>query len=141
MDDRKTDMAEVIAAGEKGLATLRKAYAILSEADDWSFIDMAGGGLISDLVKRSKIKKSNQLLEKAREELAIFGRELRDVNERYVLNIEIDGDVMFYDLFLDNIYTDWKVRKEIVKSYENVGRAVSEIEMLIRNLRESLEDR
>ena len=134
-------MAEVIAAGEKGLATLRKAYAILSEADDWSFIDMAGGGLISDLVKRSKIKKSNQLLEKAREELAIFGRELRDVNERYVLNIEIDGDVMFYDLFLDNIYTDWKVRKEIVKSYENVGRAVSEIEMLIRNLRESLEDR
>lgn len=141
MDDRKTDMAEVIAAGEKGLATLRKAYAILSEADDWSFIDMAGGGLISDLVKRSKIKKSNQLLEKAREELAIFGRELRDVNERYVLNIEIDGDVMFYDLFLDNIYTDWKVRKEIVKSYENVGRAVSEIETLIRNLRESLEDR
>ena len=141
MDDRKTDMAEVIAAGEKGLATLRKAYAILSEADDWSFIDMAGGGLISDLVKRSKIKKSNQLLEKAREELAIFGRELRDVNERYVLNIEIDGDVMFYDLFLDNIYTDWKDRKEIVKSYENVGRAVSEIEMLIRNLRESLEDR
>ena len=106
MDDRTTDMAEVIAAGEKGLATLRKAYAILSEADDWSFIDMAGGGLISDLVKRSKIKKSNQLLEKAREELAIFGRELRDVNERYVLNIEIDGDVMFYDLFLDNIYTD-----------------------------------
>ena len=141
MDDRKTDMAEVIAAGEKGLATLRKAYAILSEADDWSFIDMAGGGLISDLVKRSKIKKSNQLLEKAREELAIFGRELRDVNERYVLNIEIDGDVMFYDLFLDNIYTDWKVRKEIVKSYENVGRAVSEIETLIRNLRESLEDK
>ena len=141
MDDRKTDMAEVIAAGEKGLATLRKAYAILSEADDWSFIDMAGGGLISDLVKRSKIKKSNQLLEKAREELAIFGRELRDVNERYVLNIEIDGDVIFYDLFLDNIYTDWKVRKEIVKSYENVGRAVSEIETLIRNLRESLEDR
>ena len=141
MDDRKTDMAEVIAAGEKGLTTLRKAYAILSEADDWSFIDMAGGGLISDLVKRSKIKKSNQLLEKAREELAIFGRELRDVNERYVLNIEIDGDVMFYDLFLDNIYTDWKVRKEIVKSYENVGRAVSEIETLIRNLRESLEDK
>ena len=141
MDDRTTDMAEVIAAGEKGLATLRKAYAILSEADDWSFIDMAGGGLISDLVKRSKIKKSNQLLEKAREELAIFGRELRDVNERYVLNIEIDGNVMFYDLFLDNIYTDWKVRKEIVKSYENVGRAVSEIETLIRNLRESLEDR
>ena len=141
MDDRKTDMAEVIAAGEKGLATLRKAYAVLSEADDWSFIDMAGGGLISDLVKRSKIKKSNQLLEKAREELAIFGRELRDVNERYVLNIEIDGDVMFYDLFLDNIYTDWKVRKEIVKSYENVGRAVSEIETLIRNLRESLEDK
>ena len=75
----KKEVQEAIAAGEKALRSLYAAEEKLKSAGDWGLFDMFGGGFFSSYMKHSKIRDAEALLERAKEHLLVFQRELKDV--------------------------------------------------------------
>ena len=57
MMDKEID--EAIASGEHALISLREAQNKLNSARNWGIFDMLGGGLITDLIKHSKMIRNN----------------------------------------------------------------------------------
>ena len=71
LDERK-EVNEAIAAGQRALTSLQAAEAQLGSARGWGIFDMLGGGLITDLVKHSKIHDAQYYLETAKADLKVF---------------------------------------------------------------------
>lgn len=51
-------------------------------------MDILGGGIVSSLIKRSKMDDANAYMEQAKRDLARFGKELRDVEDFKDLGIK-----------------------------------------------------
>ena len=122
-------------AGERALASLRAAQSKLSSARSWGVWDIIGGGLITNVVKHSKINDASSCLDRAKADLKIFQRELRDVPDFSGLGIEIGGFLSFADFFLDGFLADCMVQSKINDARRQVDSAVAQVEMLLRQLR------
>ena len=59
MQDRKKEIDEAIEAGRKALQALDEAVEKLGSAKRWGIWDIVGGGLVSSLVKHSRIEISD----------------------------------------------------------------------------------
>ena len=103
----KKEVQEAIAAGEKALRSLYAAEEKLKSAGDWGLFDMLGGGFFSSYIKHSKIRDAEALLERAKEHLLVFQRELKDVGGALNLRIEIGDFLTFADFFLDKFVADY----------------------------------
>ena len=95
----KKEVQEAIAAGEKALRSLYAAEEKLKSAGDWGLFDMLGGGFFSSYIKHSKIRDAEALLERAKEHLLVFQRELKDVGGALNLRIEVGDFLTFADFF------------------------------------------
>ena len=73
------EIDEAIASGEAALFSLKEAQNKLNSARNWGIFDMLGGGLISDIIKHSKMNDASAYLEEAKRDLLVFQRELQDV--------------------------------------------------------------
>lgn len=76
------EIDEAIRAGERALDSLREAKNQLNSARNWGIYDMIGGGLISSMIKHSKIDQANEWMDQANRDLRCFAKELRDVERR-----------------------------------------------------------
>ena len=123
-DPRNTDpnaalreIDEAIRAGEQALDSLREAKNQLNSARNWGIYDMIGGGLISSMIKHSKIDQANEWMDQANRDLRCFAKELRDVDSED-LQIDTGSLVTMLDIFCDNFFSDLLVQQKI-----NDGRA------------------
>ena len=85
----RREMQEAIQAGEQALQSLYGAKEKLGSARNWGIFDMLGGGLISDLMKHSKMNAASSLMEQAKSDIQKFQRELRDVQVSLDLRMEM----------------------------------------------------
>ena len=85
----RKEMKEAVDAGERALRTLRSAQGKLNSAGNWGIFDMLGGGLISTIMKRSKMDDAKNLIESAKIDLRRFQKELKDVNIPLDLKMEV----------------------------------------------------
>ncbi len=97
MYDLEKEKREAVKAGERALASLKSAKSKLDEAKSWGVVDILGGGIVSSLIKRSKMDDANAYMEQAKRDLAGFGKELRDVEDFKDLGIKTDGFFSFAD--------------------------------------------
>ena len=74
------ELHEARAAGIRALNSLRRAQKHLDSARGWGMFDMLGGGMISGLIKHSKLGDAQQCIEQAQYDLRNFCRELEDVD-------------------------------------------------------------
>lgn len=88
MYDLEKEKREAVKAGERALASLKSAKSKLDEAKSWGVVDILGGGIVSSLIKRSKMDDANAYMEQAKRDLARFGKELRDVEDFKDLGIK-----------------------------------------------------
>ena len=86
--DFEKERNEAIAAGERALTSLRAAREELRSAGNWGLVDLFGGGMISGLVKHSKMGNAQRYMEQAKLDLQSFSRELQDINMTHNLNFE-----------------------------------------------------
>ena len=106
MYDLEKEKREAVKAGERALASLKSAKSKLDEAKSWGVVDILGGGIVSSLIKRSKMDDANAYMEQAKRDLARFGKELRDVEDFKDLGIKTDGFFSFADWFMDSTFAD-----------------------------------
>ena len=100
MYDLEKEKREAVKAGERALASLKSAKSKLDEAKSWGVVDILGGGIVSSLIKRSKMDDANAYMEQAKRDLARFGKELRDVEDFKDLGIKTYGFFSFADWFM-----------------------------------------
>ena len=111
------EIDEASRAGEQALDSLREAKNQLNSARNWGIYDMIGGGLISSMIKHSKIDQANEWMDQANRDLRCFAKELRDVDGED-LQIDTGSLVTMLDIFCDNFFSDLLVQQKI-----NDGRA------------------
>ena len=133
--DFEKERNEAIDAGERALSSLRAARGELQSAGNWGLLDLFGGGMISGLVKHSKMGNAQKYMEEAKFNLQIFSRELQDVNMTHNLNLNVGDFLTFADFFLDGLVADWLVQDRINEARNQVEDAIQQVEDIVRRLR------
>ncbi len=137
MEDKRMEkeVREAVAAGERALGSLRNAQKCLDGAKNWGIVDMLGGGLVSSLVKRSKMDDAAGYMEEAKADLRKFQKELRDVSVSMDLRMEIGSFLSFADVFFDNLFVDVMVQSKINEARDQVDEVIARVESLLVDLR------
>ena len=136
--NREKEVIEAIAAGERALASLRRAKDDLDSARGWGMLDMFGGNLITGFIKHSKIRDASRLVEDARRDLSAFQDELRDIQDLRGLDINIGDFLTFADFFWDGFLADIMVQSRINDARRKIADAINRTESVVRKLRGSL---
>ena len=130
--DYEKERQEAIYAGERALQSLREAQEQLRKARNWGIYDIIGGGLFSSLIKHSKIDNARSCIERAKYDLQVFNRELRDVS--MTLDFDIGDFLTFFDL-MDSFLADIMVQSKIADASRKVADAIYRVEDILRRLR------
>ncbi len=133
--DLNKEVREAVIAGESALESLRLAQKELKSAGNWGIADMLGGGLISGLVKHSKMNNASSYMDSAKSDLKRFQNELRDVSVHTDFNIDIGDFLTFADFFFDGIIADYMVQSKINDAKSQVDQAIQHVEGILYNLK------
>ena len=76
----RKEIQEAIAAADDALYHLESAKRYLSSAGNWGLLDILGGGMITGIVKHSKMGNAEREVQEAKYALQKFSKELRDVS-------------------------------------------------------------
>ena len=131
-DAREVD--EAIQAGERALDSLREAKAKLNSARNWGIYDILGGGMISSMVKHSKMSSANEWVAQANRDLKRFAKELRDVDEDG-LYVQAGSLASTLDIFFDNVFSDFIVQNRINEARGEIDRMIDRIERTVWDLK------
>ena len=137
MKDQYLEINEAYAAGERALQSLYAAQDYLRSAGNWGIFDMLGGGLISTMAKRSKMRDANACMEQAQYDLQRFQQELRDVTAIPGLYLEMDDFLGFADYFFDGLLADLLVQSRIREAQEKVETAIEQVHLALARLDEA----
>lgn len=135
MQDRKKEIDEAIEAGRKALQALDEAAEKLGSAKRWGIWDIVGGGLISSLVKHSRIDDARELLQQARNELESFSDELDDIQENLPeFDLEISDLVSTFDIVFDNVFADILVQEKVEETAREVDKTRTQVKDAVDRL-------
>ncbi|PWJ48545.1 hypothetical protein [Faecalicatena contorta] len=129
------EVNEAIYAGERALSSLRTAQDELSSAKSWGIVDLLGGGLITDMIKHSKMDRASSYMETAKHDLRVFQRELKDVTVNADFQINVGDFLKFADFFFDGIVADYLVQSKIADAKKEVNKAIRQVEDILADLR------
>lgn len=130
---RQLDSA--IEAGKKVLDCLVQAQQQLDVIHTEGIFDRISQGIFRRIMWNPKrIDEANQTIQKAKDLLIVFRRELRYIEVSSQLKIEIEGFVTFADFFFDSLLADWYVQSRLKKSSEEVEDAMRQISDILEKL-------
>ncbi|MCH4083970.1 MAG: hypothetical protein LKF00_06370 [Olsenella sp.] len=121
-------------AGQRALASLREAEKSLDSARNWGFVDILGGGLITSLVKHSRMDDASEAIDRAQTDLEVFARALRGVSGVMGVRLERDGVLEAFDVLLDNSISDLFVQSHIEDARGQVRAAISRVTAILAEL-------
>lgn len=122
-------------AGQEALNYLNQAKDCLNSAGNWGIVDMLGGGMLTTLIKRSKMKDADALVQQARSAMKRFQKELMDVDNIPEFRIETGDFLTFADYFFDGIVADWLVQSKINDAKRQVDNAIVKVNYIMGQLK------
>lgn len=125
---------EAIAAGEQALDSLYAAKQKLDSAKGWSWVDLFGGGFITDMIKHSKMEDASRCMEDAKCNLRIFQQELSDAQISADLDMEVGEFLAFADFFFDGLIADYLVQSKIADARRQVADAIGQVSDILEKL-------
>ncbi len=132
-EDRES--AEAFNAGVTAHHHLADAANMLASARSWSTWDTVGGGeLFTDAVKYDKLDTVGRDLQQAEAALRLFTAELADVHLPAVEALDIGRLTSTFDVWFDNIFTDWAVRDRIIDAQAKVVGAIGQVKATLDTL-------
>ncbi|MEH7108995.1 hypothetical protein [Bacillus sp. JJ1764] len=141
-----TELDEAIFAGRRVERALSDAIAALEKAQNWATWDLFGGGTISDIAKHQKIDQAEAYLRQAQTNMRQFQKELLDVKQTALPEVNISGMLKFADFFFDGFISDYLVQGKINNSldqtkhhYNHVGDILTNLELQSERKRKKLE--
>lgn len=122
-----TELREVSGAAQRAGEALSGALAHLDSASDWATYDTFGGGFLTDMIKREKMDQAVVLMRNADEALRALSRELGDLGRDGVGGIDADGMLGTFDVWFDDIFSDWTVMNRIGEARDRVRAALGAV--------------
>lgn len=135
----RREMQEAVNAGEQALRSLNAAKEKLNSARNWGIFDLFGGGVLSDVMKHSKMNDAVALMERAKRDLQIFQRELKDVQINLNLHMEIGSFLSFADFFFDGFVADYLVQSKITEAREQVDDAIRYVQRIVSDVKRQMD--
>ena len=132
--DYEKERREAIDAGNRALMSLRSAQRDLHSAKNWGIVDLLGGGLLTDLIKHSKMNNAQRHMEQAKWDLEKFGKELSDVSGYVNFDFNTADFLSFADYFFDGLLADWMMQDRINKARNQVDEAIKRVEYILARL-------
>jgi hypothetical protein len=132
----RVEVREALEAGAAAAQTLAAAQQVLGSADGWATYDtFLGGGMLGDMMKYDRMDQAQQLLHHADQAVRRLSRELADVGMRPVVaGLQVDGFTRTFDVFFDNIFTDWSVKSRIGDAARQTAAAARTVAEVRRRL-------
>ncbi len=135
--DIAKEINEAIRAGEQALRSLNEANDYLSSARNWGVVDILGGGLLTNLIKHSKVHDASRCMENAKRDLQTFSRELDDVDE-YIPDVKVGDFLVFADFFFDGFLADVIVQSKIGEARQQVNQAIYQVTSIVNRLKKEV---
>ena len=132
--NHQKEIREAINAGKRAKASLNEARNKLNSAKNWGILDILCGGLISGLLKHSRIKDASKCIENAKHDLRDFEQELGDIRDIEGLRIEIGDFLTFADFFFDGLIADIFVQSKIKDAKNQIDTAISHVDRILARL-------
>ena len=132
--DPRKEISEAKHAGERALGSLYAARDELNKAMNWGYVDLLGGGAITSLIKKSKMRNAQACIDQAKRDLQAFQSELNDVTGIGSLDIGKDDFLSFADWFFDFFAVDFLVQSKIARAKDQVDEAICRVEQILKQL-------
>lgn len=136
--DRKKELLEAKVALENALEDIDHALSSMNSAKNWGLFDIFGGGTISSLVKRSKIKESNNAMKDVEKSLKNVQKELGDLDMTIVSEVSDSLSANMLDIVFDNTLVDIFIQSDINKSKDQIQTLKRELEMVLDKINEEI---
>lgn len=133
-EQKLREIREAIDAGMRTRQYLQQAMRELESAQGFGFADMLGLDMIGGIGKHMKLAGARQQMELARNQVAVFQKELRDVNYALNLNLDVGGFLTFADFFLDGILADVLVQSRIGEMKQQVENGLWQLSRIMEDL-------
>lgn len=132
--NRLKELQEAKVAAQHVLLRMDNAIKSLENAKSWGWWDMFGGGMLTSMFKRDNIRNANEDIREISQALHRLNQELEDVNMTLPLEINDTISDTVFDVWFDNIFTDWHVQDEVSKKLVEIKQFRSELGALIERL-------
>lgn len=132
--NRLKELQEAKVAAQHVLLRMDNAIKSLENAKSWGWWDMFGGGMLTSMFKRDNIRNANEDIREISQALHRLNQELEDVNMTLPLEINDTISDTVFDVWFDNIFTDWQVQDEVSKKLVEIKQFRSELVALIERL-------
>lgn len=136
------EVREPLQAAHDAQALLVDAVTMLQKARDWSTYDtFLGGGMIAGAVKHDRISTADDLLRESGRALERLAAELADVDgTARLVPVDVDGLTRTFDVWFDNIVTDWQVRDRVVRAHDRTQDVLETVRIVGRDLEQRERD-
>lgn len=134
--DNRKEVEEAIHAGERALASLHQAKKKLDSAGHWGLFDLLGGGLVTDLIKHSKVNEAKSCLEGAKKDLKLFRKEMSDIEGALNVQLALGDFLTFADFFFDGFIADYLVHSKIKDAKQQTETAIVKVTQIIQELKD-----
>lgn len=128
------DKERILSICRRAQNEVKTALDALSKAKNWGIFDLLGGGLISSFVKRSRMREVEDHVARIHRVLSELDHELAEV--KFTGFDQSIGRIAF-DLYFDNIITDFRVLGEIDKAQSELEILQARLHSLEQDLKKS----
>lgn len=137
------ELDEALEAGKKVLNGINFALDDLDSADSFSTWDMfTDSSLIFDMMKYDKIDKAEAKMNRLEQLLENYAKELKDLSlDTYLSYEKFSGMSKTFDIFFDNLFSDWDTKSKIRRNIEMLETLELSIAELQTKLETNKEDR
>lgn len=135
-DIERREIQEAISAADDALYHLESARKYLGSAGNWGLLDIFGGGMITGLLKHSKMGNAEREVQEAKYALQKFSKELRDVSG--YSSIHINDFLTFADFIFDGFLADVLVQSKISEAKRQCDDAIRQVTAIRRELEAKL---
>lgn len=112
------------------LPLIGEAKRQFSSARNWGFLDMLGGGLLTDIIKHSKLSRASGCMNEINYLLRDLERELKDVKFTTDYSMNTGTFSTFADFLFDGILADTYMQSKIMNSLDQVRELHHRIEFI-----------
>lgn len=133
----KTEISEALREANNCLMISEETLKSLRSAKKWGIYDIVGGGMISSAIKHNRIDDAKTYMERLSYSVDRLNKELGDVDTSiFNEGLNISGFSYTFDIFFDNIFSDFSVQGEINDSLYKIEDFRNNVLNLIRKLEE-----
>lgn len=122
MSENSLQINRALKLTDELIGCLDTAERQLSSARNWGFLDILGGGLITDLIKHSKLQNAKTSMEHVNYLMQQLQQILGSISIPGDYRMQIGGFATFADFFFDSGIVDIYMTAKIMNSLEEVRR-------------------